>query len=134
MNEEYQYPMELLINRVRSFMLGESRVSNSEVSKHINRDHPHHSISLDNVKILDVEQKRFERGVREAIPIRMKNTTFNKDAGRYNLPPWPSMEQHLEEAGKEGGRSQDLQPGVEVSQHPELCHTTWQVSGKACIM
>ena len=56
----------------------------SEVSKHINCDHPDHSISLNKMKILEVELKWFERRVREAIQIRMNN------------PP-------TEEAGKEGG-------------------------------
>ena len=28
----------------------------------------------------------FERGVREAIQIRINNLTLNKDVGRYNLP------------------------------------------------
>ena len=40
---------------------------NSEVSKHINCDNPDHSISLDNVRILEVEPKWFERGVSESI-------------------------------------------------------------------
>ena len=39
---------------------------NSEVSKHMKSDHHDHSISLDNVKILEVEPKWFERGVRES--------------------------------------------------------------------
>ena len=36
---------------------------NSEVSRHVNCDHPGHSISLDNVRILEVKPKWFERGV-----------------------------------------------------------------------
>ena len=59
---------------------------NSEVSKHINCDQPDHSISLDNVRILEVEPKWFERGVREAIQMWINNPMLNKDAGRYNLP------------------------------------------------
>ena len=60
---------------------------NSEVSQHINCDHPDHSISLDNVNILEVEPKWIEGGVREDIQIRMNNATLNKDTGRYNLHP-----------------------------------------------
>ena len=61
---------------------------NSEVSKHVNCDQSDHSISLDNVRILEVEPKWFERfrGMREAIQIWINNQTLNKDAGRYNLP------------------------------------------------
>ena len=60
--------------------------ANSEVSKHINSDCPEHHIDMDNAKILEVEPKWFERGVREAIHIRMLKPTLNRDAGRYNLP------------------------------------------------
>ena len=54
---------------------------NSEVSKHVNCDQPNHSISLDNVRILEVEPKWFETGVREAIKIRIKYPVL-KDASR----------------------------------------------------
>ena len=62
--------------------------ANSEVSKHVNCDQPDHSIhvSMDNVKILEVEPKWSERGVREAIQIQINNPTLNKEGGRYNLP------------------------------------------------
>ena len=47
-----------------------------------------------------VEPKWFERGVREAIQIRMNNPTLNKDAGRYNLPPiWNNTLKKLERKG-----------------------------------
>jgi hypothetical protein len=59
---------------------------NSEVSKHINNDCPDHHIDMDKAKILEVEPKWFERGVREAIHIRMLRPTLNRDAGRYYLP------------------------------------------------
>ena len=58
---------------------------NSEVSRHKSCDQPDHSITLDYVKILEVELKWFKRGVRESIQIRIDNTTLNKEAGRYNL-------------------------------------------------
>ena len=74
---------------------------NSEVSKHINCDHSDHSIPLDNVKILEVEPKWFERGMRAVIQIRMNNPTLNKDAGRYNLTPvWNNA---LKKLGRRGG-------------------------------
>ena len=58
----------------------------SEVSKHVNCDQSDHSISVDNVRILEVESKWFERRVREAIQMWINNPTRNKHAGRYNLP------------------------------------------------
>ena len=75
---------------------------NSEVSRHVNCDQPHYSISLDNVRILEVELKWFERGVREAIQVRINNPILNSKGTRM-----------------EGGtRSQDLQSCVVGSQ----CH------------
>ena len=58
----------------------------SEVSKHIHTDSPDHTITLDNTKILAVEHKWFERGVKEAIHIRALKPSLNRDGGRYNLP------------------------------------------------
>ena len=59
---------------------------NSEVSKHVNFDQPDYSISLNNVKILEVELKWFERGVREGIHIWISNPILHTEPGRYNLP------------------------------------------------
>ena len=58
----------------------------SEVSKHIHTDSPDHTITLENTKILEVEHKWFERGVKEAIHIRALKPSLNRDGGRYNLP------------------------------------------------
>ena len=58
----------------------------SEVSKHIHTDSPNHTITLENKKILAMEHKRFERGVKEAIHIRALKLSLNRDRGRYNLP------------------------------------------------
>ena len=59
----------------------------SEISKHIHTDSPDHTIMLENTKILEVEHKWFERGVKEAIHIRALKPSLNRDGGRYNLPP-----------------------------------------------
>ena len=59
----------------------------SEVSKHIHTDNPNHNITLENTKILSVEHKGFERGVKKAIYIRAMNPSLNRDGERYNLPP-----------------------------------------------
>ena len=61
--------------------------STSEVSKHIHTDSPDHTIMLENTKILAVEHKWFERGVKEAIHIRALKPSLNRDGGQYNLPP-----------------------------------------------
>ena len=65
-----------------------SSATTSEVSRHIktiNFDHPGHMIDLENTKLLTVEPKRFERGVKEAFYIRLKSRNLNSDWGRYNL-------------------------------------------------
>ena len=63
------------------------RSVNSEVSRHVNCDQPDNIISLDNVRILAVEPKWFERGVREAIQICFNNQMLNKDSDGYNHLP-----------------------------------------------
>ena len=62
------------------------RSTSSEVSRHVNCDQPDHSISVDNVRILEVELTWFKKAVREAIQIWINNLTLNNDVGRYNLP------------------------------------------------
>ena len=52
------------------------------------------------MKILEVELKWFERGVRESMQIRINSPTLNTDAGRYNMPPvWNNI---LKELGRRG--------------------------------
>ena len=58
---------------------------NSEVSQHIHVDHPDHSVSLDEAKILDVEPRWRERGIKEAIYIRKLQPSLNRDGGRFKL-------------------------------------------------
>ena len=60
--------------------------SSSEVSKHLHQDQPGHNIDLKQTKVLAVEPKWFERGVKEAIHIRIEEPSLNKDGGRYCLP------------------------------------------------
>ena len=49
-------------------------------------------MSLDKVKILTVENRKFERGVKEAIYIRVAKTSLNKDVGQYLLPAvWTNL-------------------------------------------
>ena len=75
----------------------------SEFSKHIHQDHPNHNIQLENTKILTVEPKWFERGVKESIYIRALKPSLNRDGGRYNLPPiWNNIIARRLKDGKTG--------------------------------
>ena len=60
--------------------------TSSEVSQHIDIESPGHHVDLNQVKILDREPRSFERGVKEAIYIRVNKPSLNKDRGRYKLP------------------------------------------------
>ena len=60
--------------------------TSSEVLNHIHIESPGHHIDLDEVKILDREPHWFERGVKEAIFIKVNKLTLNKDGGCYKLP------------------------------------------------
>ena len=54
-----------------------------------------HGISLDKTKILCVEPKYFERGVKEAILIRKLKPFLNRDGGRHRLPEiWTNVLTH----------------------------------------
>jgi len=78
----------------------------SEVSRHVHVDEPDHSVSLESARILAVEPRWFERGVKEAIHIRVVAPSLNRDGGRYNLPPvW----NNLLKRRVRGPRSQDCQ-------------------------
>ncbi|MCG8430526.1 MAG: hypothetical protein MJA29_05100 [Candidatus Omnitrophica bacterium] len=59
--------------------------SSSEVSRHLHKDCPGHSISLEDVQILDRDTRWFERGVKEAIYIRRHEPDLNRDGGRHQL-------------------------------------------------
>ena len=64
----------------------------SEVSQNVHVDRLEHRVSLDRVKILTVESKKFERGVTEAIYIRVAEQSLNKDGGHYLLPTvWTNL-------------------------------------------
>ena len=58
----------------------------SEVSRHIHVDQPDHSIDIEKTRILAVEPRWFEHGVKETIYIRNNSPTLNREAGRYLLP------------------------------------------------
>ena len=57
----------------------------SEVSQHGHVDRLEHGFSLDRVKILIADSKKFERGVKEAIYIRVAEPSLNKDGRCYLL-------------------------------------------------
>ena len=58
----------------------------SEVSQNVHVDRPEHGLSMDRVKILTVDNKKFERGVKEAIYIRVVEPSLNNDGRCYLLP------------------------------------------------
>ena len=91
----------------------------SQVSRHIHSDNPNHNITLENAKILLVEHKWFEGGVKEAIHIRALNPSLNRDGGCYNLPPiWNNIiKERLIENGAgntNGGGGGSLRNSVSV--------------------
>ena len=57
--------------------------ASSEVSQHIHRDYPRHKVE---VEVLDHEDRWIERGIKEAIYIRVHRPDLNRDTGRYLLP------------------------------------------------
>ena len=67
---------------------------------------------MERTKILAVEPRWFERGVKEAIYIRANKPSLNRDGGRYNLPPvWNNIVKRLVEGPgtvTKGARSSDL--------------------------
>ena len=73
------------LNALSRLFLEHKRPS-SEVSNHVHIESPDHHIDLDEVQILDKEPRWFERGVKEAIYIKVNNPTLNKDGGGYKLP------------------------------------------------
>ena len=65
--------------------LSEHKRDSSPVGHHMNYNK--HTLDQDNIKIIDKENKWFERGVRDAIHIRANSPTLNRDQGRHQLPP-----------------------------------------------
>jgi hypothetical protein len=59
--------------------------TSSEVSQHIHIESPGHRVDLDKVNILDRESRYFERGVKEAIYIRVNQPSLNKDGAATNF-------------------------------------------------
>ena len=57
----------------------------SEVSRHLHSHSPPHSISLADTKVLNVDLRWYERGVKEAIHIKTGRPSLNKDGGRVTL-------------------------------------------------
>ena len=59
--------------------------STSELSRHINKDCPGHSVDIESVRILDRAPSWFERGIKEAIYKRAHKPVLNIDGDCYNL-------------------------------------------------
>ena len=60
-------------------------MSSSEVAEHIHIESPGHNVELSDVKILDRDQRYFERGVKEAAYIRAYQPSLNRHPGRHQL-------------------------------------------------
>jgi hypothetical protein len=72
----------------------------SEVSRHIHQDHPDHTVKIENTKVLAVEPRWFERGVKEAIYIKLNRPTLNRDSGRHYLPAvWTNLLRNYSDRG-----------------------------------
>ena len=55
-------------------------------------DRPEHGMNLDKVKILTVENRKFKRGIKEAIYIRVAEPSLNTDGRCYLLPAvWTNL-------------------------------------------
>ena len=61
-------------------------VKKSEVAEHIHLKASDHQLDFAKTKILDRDNRWFQRGIREAIYIRAQQPTLNRNAGRYTLP------------------------------------------------
>ena len=82
----------------------------SEVSRHIHTVEPGHSVDINNAKVLEVEPRWYERGVKEAIHIHTLQPTLNKDGGRHNLSPiWSNL---LRTRAKRGAQTNSNLPPV----------------------
>ena len=90
-----------------------SSTSQSEVALHLHVDAPDHSVSLNEVRVLDREPKWLERGIKEAIYIRKHQPPLNRDGGRYQLShAWDRLLQ----SSAINNRTSDC------SQQPQLTH------------
>ena len=63
----------------------ETEWNKSAITDHTNKEN--HVINWDKTKVLAKESHRQKRWIREAIEIRKKGTTMNRDQGNYQLPP-----------------------------------------------
>lgn len=71
--------------RALSRRLTEHKREASPVGQHMRQKR--HRLDEDNIKVLDSESRWFQRGVREAIHIRSRSPSLNRDQGRHTLPP-----------------------------------------------
>ena len=84
--EEHQTDVEK--HGKKQFTRATRQGSQSEVNKSVITDHVNqcnHVIDWKNTSILDKEQDRYKRRVREAIHIQRQGNVMNRDAGNYKL-------------------------------------------------
>ena len=70
--------------RVLKQRLKEHQKDSSPVGHHM--WYNKHKVDSQNIRIVDRDSRWFQRGVREAIQIRSRSPTLNRDRGRHNLP------------------------------------------------
>ena len=64
----------------------------SQVSQHVHVDWPENGVSLDKVKILTVENRKFEGRLEETVYIGVAKASLDRDGGHYLLPAvWSNM-------------------------------------------
>ena len=64
----------------------------SEVSQQVHVDRPEHGVSMDKVMIVTVDNRKFERGVKEEIYMKVMEPNLNKDGRHYLLPAgWTNL-------------------------------------------
>ena len=65
--------------------LKEHQKDSSPVGHHMGYNK--HKVDSQNIRIVDRDSRWFQGSVREAIQIRSRSPTFNRDRDRHNLPP-----------------------------------------------
>ena len=72
-------------------------------------------------EILEVEPRWYERGVKEAIHIRILNPSLNKDGGRHNLSPiWTNL-LRSRRRGKPSSKFEFPAPDFRSWRHDQSC-------------
>ncbi|XP_077999607.1 uncharacterized protein LOC144452388 [Glandiceps talaboti] len=83
-----EHSSEVEVYQQRSFTRSTRRASVTEMNKSAITDHvrrTNHVLEWEGTKIADKETDRYQRWIREAICIKKRGSTMNRDEGAYNL-------------------------------------------------